>query len=68
MGLLSHALVQVVVASVLLGALKRAGIVRIDANAIQDERVRKAFTQAVDLGESIAEKGCVVADSLKKAQ
>jgi len=47
MGLLSHALVQVVVASVLLGALKRAGIVRIDANAIQDERVRKAFTQAV---------------------
>lgn len=28
MGLLSHALVQVVVASVLLGALKRAGIVR----------------------------------------
>ncbi|KAI8109987.1 hypothetical protein M9434_001263 [Picochlorum sp. BPE23] len=68
MGLLSHALVQVVVASVLLGALKRAGIVRIDANAIQDERVRKAFTQAVDLGESIAEKGSVIADSLKKAQ
>ena len=65
MGFFSSALLQAAVAAVLLGALKRAGIVSVHPNAIEDENVRNVFVNAVDLGEAVAKKGSSIIDTLK---
>ncbi|KAG7670726.1 hypothetical protein Ndes2437B_g04348 [Nannochloris sp. 'desiccata'] len=57
MGWLGSVLVQAVITSVLLGALKRAGVVRVEPNAIENPGARSIFTTAVEMGESVAEAG-----------
>jgi hypothetical protein len=57
MGFLGNALVQAAVTAVVLGALKRAGIITINPNVIENEQARMAFTSAVDLGVAVAEQG-----------
>jgi hypothetical protein len=57
MGWLSATCVQAALAAVLLGALKRAGIVSVHPNAIEDENARRAFMGALDVGEEVAKKG-----------
>ena len=56
MGWLSATCVQAALATVLLGALKRAGIVSVHPNVIEDENVRTIFVGAVELGEAVMKK------------
>ena len=56
MGWLSATCVQAALATVLLGALKRAGIVSVHPNVIEDENVRTVFVGAVELGEAVMKK------------
>jgi len=64
MGFLSSAAVQAALTAVLLGALKRAGIVSVRPNIIEDENARRMFVGAVDLGEAVARKGSAMVATL----
>lgn len=65
MGFFSAACVQAALAAVLIGALKRAGIVSVHPNAIEDDNARNVFVRAVDLGEAVAKKGGSVIETLR---
>ncbi len=64
MGFLSATAVQAALAAILLGALKRAGIVSVHPNVIEDENARKVFVGAVELGEAVARKGSTLVATL----
>lgn len=66
MGLVGQAVVQVVLTSVFLGALKNAGVIRVEPKAIENPTVRAVFVQAVALGESMVEQGQELYHTLTK--
>lgn len=57
MGWISSAVLNSLVTVVVIGALKRSGVVKVDTKCIKNDTARTMFEAAVDLGENIAEKG-----------
>ncbi|KAL6776867.1 hypothetical protein ACKKBF_B03790 [Auxenochlorella protothecoides x Auxenochlorella symbiontica] len=56
MGLPTQIIAQLVITSVVLGALKHSGVIRVEPERIGDPTVRSIFKQAVSLGETVAVK------------
>ncbi|KAL4423074.1 hypothetical protein ABPG77_005879 [Micractinium sp. CCAP 211/92] len=57
MGVVSNVIVQGVISFVILGSLKRAGVIRVDARAIENPGLRSVFEQGLAFGESVASAG-----------
>lgn len=66
MGWFTGVIVQAVVTSVVLGALKRAGIVRVEPLAIDNDSAREMFMNAVNFGETIATRAEILLGEFKK--
>lgn len=57
MGLLSNLASQALFTSILIGTLKRQGIISVDASKVKNETARFVLLNTVLLGEIIAEQG-----------
>ncbi|KAI3426173.1 hypothetical protein D9Q98_008550 [Chlorella vulgaris] len=67
MGWVSATVVQGVVAFVILGTLKRAGVIKVETRAIEHPGVRSMFEQGVAFGESIATAGERIVNEFKRS-
>ncbi|PSC73385.1 hypothetical protein C2E20_3264 [Micractinium conductrix] len=67
MGFVSNVLVQGIISFVIIGSLKRAGVVRVEPRAIENPGLRTVFEQGVSFGESVALAGERIVSEFKKA-
>eukprot|EP00200_Dunaliella_tertiolecta_P005821 CAMPEP_0202340182 /NCGR_PEP_ID=MMETSP1126-20121109/1729_1 /ASSEMBLY_ACC=CAM_ASM_000457 /TAXON_ID=3047 /ORGANISM="Dunaliella tertiolecta, Strain CCMP1320" /LENGTH=72 /DNA_ID=CAMNT_0048930847 /DNA_START=1906 /DNA_END=2124 /DNA_ORIENTATION=+ len=56
MGWITQLLGQVCLTSLILGGMKRQGIIALKPEAIDNQTLRSAFVGAVSLGEDVADK------------
>lgn len=57
MGWISGLAVNGFLTVVVIGVLKRSGVIKVEPRMIKNDTARTMFEAAVDLGESVAEKG-----------
>ncbi|KAL4448562.1 hypothetical protein ABPG75_005781 [Micractinium tetrahymenae] len=57
MGWMANVIAQGVISFVILGSLKRAGVIRVDARAIDNPGLRSVFEQGLTFGETVASYG-----------
>ncbi|KDD75857.1 hypothetical protein H632_c467p0 [Helicosporidium sp. ATCC 50920] len=64
MGVISSVVMQLATTVVIIGALKRAGVVKIEEDRINDSTSRMLFIQAVNVGETLVCKGEEIAKDI----
>ncbi|KAI7845096.1 hypothetical protein COHA_001461 [Chlorella ohadii] len=67
MGIVSNVVVQGVVTFVILGSLKRAGVIKVESRSIDNPGLRSVFEQGLAFGESVAAAGERVVNEFRKA-
>ncbi|KAG2491895.1 hypothetical protein HYH03_009847 [Edaphochlamys debaryana] len=67
MGIISFAVSQAAISSLVLGALKNRGAITVKPESIRNEYIRSVFVAMVGFGETCYIKSVELADSLKQA-